>query len=149
MQLKPWVDHGLLPQHPPSAHLLHQRHSMCLITRSCSYCFWSESIFNFEMTNFSFMWACGIMNCLLCFRLLHLREAPTVWRIFLRERGRRRRRRLRQRSLYPGPRQERPWTDGGWGDYSTPKLWGVALTLTKSRADCVVWGLFGATTMTH
>lgn len=51
MQLKPWVDHGLLPQHPPSAHLLHQRHSMCLITRSCSYCFWSESIFNFEMTN--------------------------------------------------------------------------------------------------
>lgn len=51
MELRPWVDHGLLPQHHPSARLLHQRHNICLIPCSCSYCFWSESIFNFQMMN--------------------------------------------------------------------------------------------------
>lgn len=47
-------------------------------------------------------------------RLLHLREAAAVWRVFVGERGRRGGG-LRQRPLHPGTRQESPRTAGGGG----------------------------------
>lgn len=60
--------------------------------------------------------------CVSSSRLLCLWEAQTVWRVVLWERGRRRRRRLRQCSLHPGPRQERPRTERRRGDHGAPKL---------------------------
>lgn len=62
---------------------------------------------------------------MLCSRLLYLWEAATVRRIVLWKRGRRRWWRVWQCSLYPGPRQERPRTEGRWGSHSAPKLWRV------------------------
>ncbi len=74
---------------------------------------------------------------MLCSRLLYLWEAPTVRRVVLWKRGRRWWWwRVWQCSLYPGPRQERPWTEGGRGAHSAPKLWRVTHPLITT-AGCL------------
>lgn len=79
---------------------------------------------------------------MLCSRLLYLWEAPTVRRVVLWKRGRRWWWwRVWQCSLHPGPRQERPWTEGGRGTHSAPKLWRVTHPLI-STAGCL-WALMG------
>ncbi len=45
-----------------------------------------------------------------------------------------------QCSLYPGPRQTRPWTEGEWGYHSAPKLWRVTHPLMSTACWCEFWG---------
>lgn len=59
---------------------------------------------------------------MVCFRLLYLWEAETVRWVILWKWGRWRWWRVWQCSLYPGPRQKRPWREGRWGFHRAPQL---------------------------
>lgn len=84
-------------------------------------------------------------------RLLYLREAQTVWRVVLRERGWGRRRGLRQRALHSRTRQERAWTEGGRGrrEHSTPELWRSALPLRGTSGCRLALGVLTSITALH
>lgn len=66
--------------------------------------------------------------------LLCVREAQAVWGVLFRERGRGRRRGLRQCTLHPGARQRRPRTDGRPRGNGSPELWGIERPLILTGA---------------
>ena len=92
-----------------------------------------------------------VVNCGLCFntscchsgkmfqrsphvRLLCVREAQAVRRVLFRERGRRRRRGLRQCTLHPGARERRPRTEERPRGNGPPEFWGIEHPLILNGA---------------